>query len=91
MKFKILTVRGRYTYHNYSNRLAAKLFARKAEKVIKRLKDSEFGLNAFIAETYQSCGGQVIPPRKYFELIYKMVTKAEGVKIADEVQVGFGR
>lgn len=86
-----LNFRGRYTFHNYSNRLAAKLYARKAAKVIKRLKESEFGLNAFIAETYQSCGGQVIPPRKYFELIYKLVTDAGGVKIADEVQVGFGR
>uniref|UniRef100_A0A336KSD8 CSON014491 protein n=1 Tax=Culicoides sonorensis TaxID=179676 RepID=A0A336KSD8_CULSO len=85
------TYRGPYTFHNYSNRLAAKLYARKAAKVIKELKKSEHGLNVFIAETYQSCGGQVIPPRKYFELIYKLVDEAGGIKIADEVQVGFGR
>ncbi|XP_047241210.1 ethanolamine-phosphate phospho-lyase [Girardinichthys multiradiatus] len=46
---------------------------------------------AFIAESLQSCGGQVIPPAGYFQQVAEHVHKAGGVFIADEVQVGFGR
>ncbi|XP_067380981.1 ethanolamine-phosphate phospho-lyase isoform X2 [Channa argus] len=46
---------------------------------------------AFIAESLQSCGGQVIPPVGYFQQVAEHVHKAGGVFIADEVQVGFGR
>ncbi|RXM36231.1 Ethanolamine-phosphate phospho-lyase [Acipenser ruthenus] len=46
---------------------------------------------AFIAESLQSCGGQIIPPAGYFQKVAQHVRKAGGVFIADEVQVGFGR
>ncbi|KAK9524666.1 hypothetical protein VZT92_017037 [Zoarces viviparus] len=46
---------------------------------------------AFIAESLQSCGGQVIPPVGYFQQVAQHVRKAGGIFIADEVQVGFGR
>ncbi|MBN3305568.1 AT2L1 lyase, partial [Amia calva] len=46
---------------------------------------------AFIAESLQSCGGQVIPPAGYFQKVAEYVRRAGGVFIADEVQVGFGR
>ncbi|KAL7982041.1 hypothetical protein Chor_001098 [Crotalus horridus] len=46
---------------------------------------------AFIAESMQSCGGQIIPPAGYFQKVAQFVHKAGGVFIADEVQVGFGR
>uniref|UniRef100_A0A8C9VSK5 Ethanolamine-phosphate phospho-lyase n=1 Tax=Scleropages formosus TaxID=113540 RepID=A0A8C9VSK5_SCLFO len=46
---------------------------------------------AFIAESLQSCGGQIIPPRGYFQKVAEHVHKAGGIFIADEVQVGFGR
>ncbi|XP_017269807.1 ethanolamine-phosphate phospho-lyase [Kryptolebias marmoratus] len=46
---------------------------------------------AFIAESLQSCGGQVIPPAGYFQQVAERVRGAGGVFIADEVQVGFGR
>jgi 4-aminobutyrate aminotransferase-like enzyme len=45
----------------------------------------------FITESLLSCGGQVIPPRKYFETAFKHVRAAGGLCITDEVQVGFGR
>lgn len=31
------------------------------------------GVAAFIAESLQSCGGQIIPPTGYFERIYRLV------------------
>jgi len=46
---------------------------------------------AFIAESLQSCGGQVIFPDNYLGQVYKSVRDAGGIVIADEVQVGFGR
>ncbi|KAL0969897.1 hypothetical protein UPYG_G00234170 [Umbra pygmaea] len=46
---------------------------------------------AFIAESLQSCGGQVIPPAGYFQKVARHVHHAGGLFIADEVQVGFGR
>ncbi|XP_033111298.1 ethanolamine-phosphate phospho-lyase-like isoform X2 [Anneissia japonica] len=46
---------------------------------------------AFIAESLQSCGGQIIPPPDYFKNVFKYVHEAGGVCILDEVQVGFGR
>ncbi len=45
----------------------------------------------FIAESLQSCGGQIIYPDSYLPQVYQSVRQAGGVVIADEVQVGFGR
>uniref|UniRef100_A0A2K6ELH8 Ethanolamine-phosphate phospho-lyase n=1 Tax=Propithecus coquereli TaxID=379532 RepID=A0A2K6ELH8_PROCO len=50
-----------------------------------------FLIAAFIAESMQSCGGQIIPPAGYFQKVAEYVHGAGGVFIADEVQVGFGR
>ena len=46
---------------------------------------------AFIAESFQSCGGQIIFPDTYLKHVYARVRAAGGIVIADEVQVGFGR
>jgi 4-aminobutyrate aminotransferase-like enzyme len=46
---------------------------------------------AFITESFQSCGGQVIPPEGYLDRAFRHVRAAGGVCIADEVQTGFGR
>ncbi|KAG8134484.1 putative Alanine--glyoxylate aminotransferase 2-like 1-like protein, partial [Naja naja] len=57
----------------------------------KGLPASFGAIAAFIAESMQSCGGQIIPPAGYFQKVAQFVHKAGGVFIADEVQVGFGR
>ena len=46
---------------------------------------------AFIAESFQSCGGQIIFPDTFLKHVYSRVRAAGGIVIADEVQVGFGR
>jgi ethanolamine-phosphate phospho-lyase len=46
---------------------------------------------AFMTESFQSCGGQIIPPQGYLEHAFRHVRSAGGVCIADEVQTGFGR
>jgi 4-aminobutyrate aminotransferase-like enzyme/Ser/Thr protein kinase RdoA (MazF antagonist) len=45
----------------------------------------------YIAETLPSVGGQIVFPPDYLAEVYRYVRAAEGVCIADEVQVGFGR
>jgi 4-aminobutyrate aminotransferase-like enzyme len=45
----------------------------------------------FIAETLPSVGGQIVFPQDYLAEAYRHVRNANGVCIADEVQVGFGR
>lgn len=46
---------------------------------------------AFLAETFPSVGGQIVPPDGYLRDVYRRVRAAGGVCIADEVQTGFGR
>ena len=48
-------------------------------------------LAGFIAETFPSVGGQIIPPKGYLPAVYEKIRKAGGVCIADEVQTGLGR
>ena len=45
----------------------------------------------FIHESILSCGGQVVPPAGYLKELYKIVHEFGGIRIADEVQTGFGR
>ncbi|XP_061620158.1 ethanolamine-phosphate phospho-lyase [Phyllopteryx taeniolatus] len=69
----------------------AKAYADEVRDVIKRVQTQGGKIAAFIAESLQSCGGQVIPPAGYFQQVAEHVHKAGGLFIADEVQVGFGR
>ena len=48
-------------------------------------------LACFIAETFPSVAGQIIPPKGYLKAVYQRVRAAGGVCIADEVQTGLGR
>ena len=45
----------------------------------------------FIGEPIQGVGGAVIPPKEFFQIVYKHVRDHGGLCIADEVQGGFGR
>ncbi len=46
---------------------------------------------AYICESLQGVGGQVVMPPGYLDGVYRAVRSLGGVCIADEVQVGFGR
>ncbi|KAG7273854.1 hypothetical protein CRUP_014547 [Coryphaenoides rupestris] len=59
--------------------------------IIDRAHQKGGKIAAFIAESLQCCGGQVIPPAGYFQKVAAHVRQAGGVVITDEVQVGFGR
>ncbi|XP_039868444.1 ethanolamine-phosphate phospho-lyase [Simochromis diagramma] len=69
----------------------ATAYADEVKDIINKAHKKGGKIAAFIAESLQSCGGQVIPPVGYFQQVAQHVREAGGVFIADEVQVGFGR
>ncbi|XP_032366838.1 ethanolamine-phosphate phospho-lyase [Etheostoma spectabile] len=69
----------------------ATAYADEVKDMIQSVTNQGGKIAAFIAESLQSCGGQVIPPQGYFQQVAQHVRQAGGLFIADEVQVGFGR
>ncbi|ALC49682.1 CG8745 [Drosophila busckii] len=82
---------GQFTDKLYPNANLAALYAKPIEDICARQLANGQGVAAFIAESLQSCGGQILPPAGYFQAVYDAVHSAGGLCIADEVQVGFGR
>ncbi|WP_310991159.1 aminotransferase class III-fold pyridoxal phosphate-dependent enzyme [Aequorivita marina] len=78
--------RGKYSGENCGLR-----YANHAKEIIDSLKAENKEIAGFIGETLISCGGQIVPPKNYFNEVYKHVREAGGICIADEVQTGFGR
>lgn len=70
---------------------AAECYAACVDEAIARVHARGGRLAGFIAETFPSVGGQVIPPKGYLQGVYARVRAAGGVCIADEVQTGLGR
>ena len=66
-------------------------YAKQVDDAIAHLQADGANLAGFIAETFPSVGGQVIPPDGYLAQVYRSVRAAGGVCIADEVQTGLGR
>ncbi|XP_034020731.1 ethanolamine-phosphate phospho-lyase [Thalassophryne amazonica] len=69
----------------------ATAYADEVKDIIDKVQEKGGKIAAFIAESLQSCAGQVIPPKGYFQQVARHVRQAGGVFIVDEVQVGFGR
>ncbi|MCZ4268759.1 aminotransferase class III-fold pyridoxal phosphate-dependent enzyme [Rhodobacteraceae bacterium G21628-S1] len=69
----------------------AQKFADLVDPAIASLQAKGHGVAGFIAETFPSVGGQIIPPTGYLSAVYEKIRAAGGVCIADEVQTGLGR
>jgi len=69
----------------------AEKFADLVDPAISALKAKGHRLAGFIAETFPSVGGQIIPPKGYLPAVYDRIRSDGGVCIADEVQTGLGR
>lgn len=69
----------------------AEKYANLVGEAIDAIKMRGATLAGFIAETFPSVGGQIIPPKGYLAAVYQRVRAAGGVCIADEVQTGLGR
>lgn len=83
--------RGKFRDADHPDEDLAELYANDVSKIIETIQQNGKGLAGYIAESLQSCGGQIFPPAGYFQRVYDVVRQAGGVCIADEVQVGFGR
>nr|CAH0102691.1 unnamed protein product [Daphnia galeata] len=82
---------GKYRNDKHSAEELVQLYSDDVQKLIDLSATNGKGISCFIAESLQSCGGQIILPPDYLRRVYKSVRDAGGVCIADEVQVGFGR
>jgi 4-aminobutyrate aminotransferase-like enzyme len=69
----------------------AQKFASLVDGAIERLAVQDIGVAGFIAETFPSVGGQIIPPKGYLQAVYAKIRAVGGLCIADEVQTGLGR
>lgn len=69
----------------------AQKYADLVDPAIDALQARGQGVAGFIAETFPSVGGQIIPPKGYLPAVYEKIRAAGGVCIADEVQTGLGR
>lgn len=69
----------------------AEKYAALVEEAIADIEARGGKLAGFIAETFPSVGGQIIPPAGYLPAVYRRIRAAGGVCIADEVQTGLGR
>ncbi|ESO87161.1 hypothetical protein LOTGIDRAFT_210543 [Lottia gigantea] len=83
--------RGKYRDDEHPKEDLAKLYADDVKELIDVIHNHGDTVSGFIAESMQSCGGQIIYPDGYLQKVFKHVHDAGGVTIMDEVQVGFGR
>lgn len=83
--------RGTYRDSDHSGPELARLYAGSVQDLIQNAEAKGRTVAAYIAESLQSCGGQIVYPQGYLKQVYELVRAAGGVCIADEVQVGFGR
>jgi len=83
--------RGKHWASEHPGEDMGELYAQDVDDIITKLGEKGRKPSTFIAESLQSCGGQIIFPESYLRRVYKSVREAGGIVIADEVQVGFGR
>ncbi len=70
---------------------AADRYAGTVDAALARIAARGGRLAGFIAESFPSVAGQIIPPAGYLDAVYRRIRAAGGVCIADEVQTGLGR
>ena len=66
-------------------------YAEHIQYAITEILDNDKDVAAFFCESLPGCSGQIVLPDKYLQKAYKYIRQADGLCIADEVQVGFGR
>lgn len=70
---------------------SAGVFVADVESILASLSTEQKKPACFMAETFPSVGGQLVPPPGYLQQVYAAVRGAGGLCIADEVQTGLGR
>ncbi|KAG1654746.1 Alanine--glyoxylate aminotransferase 2-like [Nymphon striatum] len=83
--------RGKYMDKDYPNEDLGLKYAEEVKEIVSNCQNEGHQIAAFIVESLQSCGGQIIYPKNYLKNAFRYVREAGGLCIADEVQIGFGR
>jgi ethanolamine-phosphate phospho-lyase len=64
--------RGKYRQENHSSEEEiSRLYAEEVRALCKQAREEGRTVAAFIAESLQSCGGQILPPENYLRMVYK--------------------
>lgn len=65
--------RGKYVHPRDSQceEELGKMYAAEVGRICSEIKKKSNGVCAFIAESLQSCGGQIIPPDGYMKRVYE--------------------
>ena len=63
--------RGKYRDVDFPGSDLGKMYADEISGIIKKAHDDGRSIAAFIAESIQSCGGQIIPPDNYLRNVYR--------------------
>ena len=66
-------------------------YVQEVQRAINTIQSQNLRPSAFIVEAIMGCGGQILLPPSFLSDAFKLVQRAGGVCIADEVQIGFGR
>jgi len=66
-------------------------YVQEMQTAINEIESKGKKVSTFIAEALMGCGGQLILPKGFLKEAFDLVRSANGVCIADEIQIGFGR
>ena len=71
----------------YRGKDSGRKYAEEMNVTLKRIRIPP----TFLSESIMGCGGQLIPPEGFMKKAYDLIKTNDGLCIADEVQIGFGR
>ncbi|MET1255736.1 aminotransferase class III-fold pyridoxal phosphate-dependent enzyme [Aliikangiella maris] len=80
-----------YGRYQGSDEKIGEQYALDVQRVVNEFAAENNPVAAFICESIQGVGGQIVHPQGYLQQVYRIIRQAGGVCIADEVQVGMGR
>ena len=66
-------------------------YVQEMQTTINEIESKGKKVSTFIVEALMGCGGQLILPKGFLKEAFDLVRSANGVCIADEIQIGFGR
>lgn len=83
--------RGKYRSSDYTDDELADLYSQEVIKLVENAEKNGRRIGIFLAESLQSCGGQIVYPKNYLRKVYNFLHSKGILCLADEVQCGFYR
>ena len=63
--------RGKFREVDHPGEDLGKMYADEVRDICKKAREDGRSIAAYIAESLQSCGGQIIPPDNYFRNVFR--------------------